>query len=237
MSTAITIPVAPPRFDYSVLDQDTAHAVMRATDSIQVRKHSIDCDIIGIGTDLLSVKARLNHGQFGKWIEAEFSMTPRTAQNYMRVAEVIGPKYETVSHLRPTTIYALAGPSVPAEVRERVVEAERLPDSTVKMMIAEALQQDARAKRRRALKESREAQLRPESPRTLRKQERERQQDEEARQRREVAMAQVVALVLDTLGDRLPALLDLLSQIGPGGIWRLPDELQKSFAGRNGDAA
>ena len=217
------------RFDYSALDPDTADAVMRAAESIKYRKSSIDRDIIGIGSDLLSVKACLGHGQFGKWIDAEFAMTPRTAQNYMRVVEVLGPKYEIVSHLQPATLYALVRPSVPSEVRAKIVEAERLPDSTVRMMLTEAMRNDAKAKHRRALKEALKARQKPKSPQTIRREERQRQKDEEARLTRDAARARVVTMIVNRLGEEMPNLLDLLGQVGPIGWWGLRDDLRKAF--------
>jgi hypothetical protein len=51
-------------------------------------------DIVAIGHALIRQKAALPHGSFLPWIEAEFAMTPRTAQNFMKVAEQYGSKYE-----------------------------------------------------------------------------------------------------------------------------------------------
>ena len=220
------------RFDYSALDADTAHAIMRAADSIKHRKTSIGRDLIGIGTDLIKVKDQLDHGRFGAWLDAEFGWSQRTARNYMMAAEAFAAKSEIVADLAPTVLYALAAPSTPAAVRDDVVRrleaGEPVPDRSVKLMIKEAMRPAAEAKHRRALKEAREAQLRSKSPQAIRKEERERLKDEEARQKHDAARAQVVAIIVARLGDEMPRLLDLLGQIGPGGIWGLPDELRKA---------
>ena len=77
--------------------------------------------IISIGAKLRSVKAHLDHGQFGSWLSGEFGWSERTAQNYMRLAEVFGTKSETVAGLPPTLIYTLAAKSTPNEIREKVI--------------------------------------------------------------------------------------------------------------------
>jgi hypothetical protein len=58
-------------------------------------------DVITIGQVLVRQKAALPHGSFLPWIDAEFGMAVRTAQNFMKVAEQYGSKYETVSHFEP----------------------------------------------------------------------------------------------------------------------------------------
>lgn len=40
---------------------------------------------VQIGDLLLNQKEKLNHGQFGKWIESELPFTDRTARNYIRL--------------------------------------------------------------------------------------------------------------------------------------------------------
>ncbi len=80
-------------------------------------------DIIEIGKDLIAVKARLDHGQFLPWLDAEFGMHQTTASRFMQVAEVYGSKVSTMLNVPATALYELAAPKTPAEVRE---EVERL---------------------------------------------------------------------------------------------------------------
>jgi hypothetical protein len=195
-------------FDYSTLeDQETADAVRAAAESINCRKNSIHGDIVGIGIDLLGVKGRLSHGQFGAWIEAEFGMTPRTAQNYMSVAEVFGSKYEIVSHLKPTTIVSLAAPSISAEVRGRIIDCskgERHPDHVVKLMLKDAKQKNAERK--------------PDGNKRLAPGAMELGRSNEARQREvDEALAGAVTIIRDRVGDALPRLLALFDRAGLGG--------------------
>ena len=84
-------------------------------------------DIIEIGRDLIAVKDRLPHGDFMRWMEAEFGMTDRTDRNFMRVADRFPGKSETVSDLTATVLYALAAPSTPDEVVADAVERADAP--------------------------------------------------------------------------------------------------------------
>jgi hypothetical protein len=60
------------------------------------------------------------NGSFLPWIETEFEMTVKTAQRFMNVASVYGAKYDTVSDLGLRTLYELAAPNTPQEVRDEV---------------------------------------------------------------------------------------------------------------------
>lgn len=77
--------------------------------------------VIDNGRDLTLVKQSMDHGEFTKWIDTEFSMTARTAQNCMLAAEWADGKSEIVSHLPLTTIYMLAAPSTPKEITTEVI--------------------------------------------------------------------------------------------------------------------
>jgi hypothetical protein len=79
-------------------------------------------DIIEIGRDLKRVKEALGHGHFLRWIEAEFGMAERSAQNFMRVADRFGSKSATVADLPAAALYELAAPSTPDAVVEEVNE-------------------------------------------------------------------------------------------------------------------
>lgn len=82
--------------------------------------------IIEIGRTLIEVKSREGmHGHFGEWLESEFSWTPRTAQNFMAVAESFGSKSETVSHFSARALYALASGNVPEPIREEFIARYR----------------------------------------------------------------------------------------------------------------
>lgn len=72
-----------------------------------------------IGKELLSVKDKLGHGYFGKWLEAEFAMTARSAQNLMNIARMVETT-DVALDLSEGTLRLLAAPSA-APVRDKIV--------------------------------------------------------------------------------------------------------------------
>ena len=129
-------------FDYTALPETIASEARRAAERVRERMRGA---VIDVGVELARIKEQLPHGQFGRWLAAEFGLTERTAQNYMAAA-ALAAKYETVSVLRPKTLYVLAGPSTPDTVRQDIVDrlsaGETLSDSTIQQMIGEAKWQE-----------------------------------------------------------------------------------------------
>lgn len=121
-------------FDYSNLTSDVAGEAKAAAGRIKGMRGSI----LEVGADLRRIKERLPHGEFGKWLKAEFGMTERSAQNYMAAAGLV-EQSETVSVLRPKTLYLLSAPSTPAPVREDIVRrfsaGEVISDRAVEEMV------------------------------------------------------------------------------------------------------
>jgi len=64
-------------------------------------KQSLD-KALRIGELLIEQKKSLNHGEFGKWIQANLPFTDRTARNYMRI-------YDNRDKLKTETVSDLTG--------------------------------------------------------------------------------------------------------------------------------
>ena len=128
-------------FDYASLDHLTAKKARDAAGRIQARDASMRRDAIEIGRDLLLVKAQLDHGQFLRWLKAEFDWSERSAQNYMGAAALV-TKSANVADLPITTIYKLAAPSTPDATREAIIDrldaGERLSRREIADKIYEA---------------------------------------------------------------------------------------------------
>ncbi len=110
---------------YEPIPPEDAAFIAAASERIRLRLKRSSEDIIEIGKDLAEVKKRLNHGQFGFWLENEFEMTDRTARNFIRVAKRFGDKSEIISDFKPTILCELAAPSTPDAVVEKAVEAAK----------------------------------------------------------------------------------------------------------------
>lgn len=130
-------------FDYSGLSSDKAKFVRAVTTEIRERMGKAAQNVFEIGSMLLEVKERLDHGQFGEWLTVEFAWTVRTAQNMMNVAKRF--KSETVSHLdiAPSALYLLASDSVPEEVRDEIIDratsGERVTKEEVKKAVSKTI--------------------------------------------------------------------------------------------------
>jgi hypothetical protein len=81
-------------------------------------------DILAIGADLIRAKALVGHGGFGAWIDAEFSLSRRSAEMFMAAARRFGSRSEGVSHLPAGAVLELSAPSIPDELVERVLSGE-----------------------------------------------------------------------------------------------------------------
>jgi hypothetical protein len=119
-SEEVAIIVEP--FDYSALDETQQALILEQRNLIQVHVRQECLHIIEIGRALLTIKESLPHGQFGKWLRAEFGWSDRTARNYMNAAKEFGDKTEIVADLEPTALYALAAKSTPEDIREEFLE-------------------------------------------------------------------------------------------------------------------
>ena len=142
---ALIVTEATSPFDYSTLDSAIAAEARTMADRIRTRIESSHLDT---GRDLLTIKAKLDHGQFGKWLNAEFNMSERTAQNLMGLAEYANDKPATVADLPTTAVYKLAAPSTPKviqeEIEQRVVKGERPSTREIEDRIAKAKDEQAR---------------------------------------------------------------------------------------------
>lgn len=134
-------------FSYGSLSPELQVEVKAATERIKLRMKRTAEDIIEIGKDLIAVKARLSHGQFLPWIQAEFEMSRHTAENFIRIAERF-PENDKVYHFKPSVLYALAAPSTPNEVVEEAVKKAEAGESVtvaeVKKLKAELAAKDSR---------------------------------------------------------------------------------------------
>lgn len=205
-------------FDYGALPTDIGAEAKAAAGEI---RELLNRTIFEVGAALARIKDRLPHGQFGRWLAAEFGLTERSAQNYMNAAALVA-KSETVSVLQPKTVYLLASPSTPEPTRQEIIErfdaGEPIPDRTVKEMIGQAKDRQ-KQEQRLAEDAAHEAKLSPRTRRSRaqRKAEEERENQEWERKRAEEEAAANQAADL------------LISHLPPEAITRLR-ELIRNFA-------
>ena len=91
-------------------------------EKIGQRQRNIAEHVIASGKDLAEAKDLLGHGAFLRWVQENFGMSARTAQNYMAVAQTFGKIPERVSYLPATTLYRLCEGRTPERAREKVLK-------------------------------------------------------------------------------------------------------------------
>lgn len=127
------------RFNYEPLGESVAADLRTRAERIRAQYTNT---VIEIGRELLSVKTRLQHGDFISWVKFECGLSPRTAQRMMQAADWAGDKGVTVSLLPPTILYDLSAPSTPVQVIEGVLKrleaGEPVIPDVVKCEIASA---------------------------------------------------------------------------------------------------
>ena len=154
-------------FTYSGLPAPVAAELQAVTTRIKDRLTRQVADIIETGRDLLEVKAKLEHGQFERWLAQEFGMTDRTARRFMQAATWAESKTDMVSDLTPTAIYLLSAKSTPDVVHEQIVERleKGLPaePQMIRHLIKDAQIKRESAKRAKGSREARDVRKRRES--------------------------------------------------------------------------
>jgi hypothetical protein len=80
--------------------------------------------VITSGTLLLEAKAQVERGQWLPWLEKNFDLSERTAQNYMKAAEFAAQIRNDVADLNvsPTVLYALAVGNFEPEVTANILK-------------------------------------------------------------------------------------------------------------------
>lgn len=135
------------RYDYNQIDAQHRETVIEAAIDIHGHATKARDSVIAIGERLLQIKNLLPHGQFQDWVEQEFGIERRMAQNYMSVATRFGTnrrfggKNEIISLLSPTAMYLLAAPSTPTEAVEAAIAeteqtGQRLKVRRIKEIVA-----------------------------------------------------------------------------------------------------
>lgn len=230
ITPAITREAVP--FDYGAMDQETADEARAMVARVRLRVKSYYMDT---GRELMSMKDRLNHGLFQRWVEAEMGMTPRTALNMMQAAAEFGHKSETVSHLPAAVLYKLAAPSTPATVRDEIVsrleKGEALTPKAIDLRLREVRGDVRQAKADAKLapeERKRQAQAKKAAEARRQREHEKSQQEHKERQEWKAAATQEVAQILASrLDDKaFKEVIDLLRECE---LWRLPDALSDAY--------
>jgi Protein of unknown function (DUF3102) len=128
MSTQVILPALPSAsaaFNYAGMNSTEVAALRAQAARIRKLDLTLTQTVIELGRELIDVKARLQHGQFEAWVEAECGFTSRTANYYMSAAKFAEDQEgnrKRVSDLPPGVVYQLASQSTPPEIVNEVLD-------------------------------------------------------------------------------------------------------------------
>lgn len=101
MTQTVVGATQPTLFDYGTLDEPTRVFVQEKAQAIHARLKRTAEDVIAIGQSLIEVKERLGHGQFSSWVQSEFELSLRSAEDFMQLADRFGNT--KVAKIAPTS--------------------------------------------------------------------------------------------------------------------------------------
>ncbi|WAJ28384.1 hypothetical protein [Antarcticirhabdus aurantiaca] len=120
-----------------------AEQAHRAAERFHTSSRGTIEEVIGIGIELLAIKEVVDKPAFGAWMRRSFGSESRTADNYMQLARAFADRRDVVAALPLTVAYKLAAPTLPAAVREAVLERlahdPNLEPAVIRSMIADAV--------------------------------------------------------------------------------------------------
>ena len=105
---------------------------------------------IEIGKRLIAAKELVGHGNFGKWLEDNFNLKERSAQNFMAVAEKFGKTQASadLSFYQMVTMLVLPEGEIEKFIAEKTAEGKPVEDMTVKQLRAEVAEYKAKLEKK-----------------------------------------------------------------------------------------
>lgn len=113
-------------------------------------------NIIEVGKRLTQAKTMLPHGEFGNWLEENFKLSQRTANNFMAVAERFGNSPTSANLNQSQMVEMLALPEGETEkfIAEKAAEGTPVEDMTIKTLREEVAKWKATAETEKAKTEN-----------------------------------------------------------------------------------
>jgi DUF3102 family protein len=124
---------------------------------VRAQSRVIVAGIVMIGRILVEAKEEVGHGKYEKWVREELGYSPSTALNYVRSYElfnsVTGYGFEP-PQIDARSLYRLAAPSTPREVRAEFLEKATSPEGISKEEVAKLVAEATAAAAARAKTEA-----------------------------------------------------------------------------------
>ncbi|NBD15497.1 MAG: response regulator [Cyanobacteria bacterium] len=112
-------------FHYEELDPKLAEFISEKAQAIQIIFHRQLKDVVKTGNLLSEVKARLEYGQFLRWLRTELDCSHSLARKFIRTAETFNQIDIENLDISPSAAYAIAQSNIPAPVKEELIGRAR----------------------------------------------------------------------------------------------------------------
>lgn len=116
------------RFDYSIVDDDTRRKLISLAGEVLRKKKTGLQAMLEMGESISEAQKLLSkhkEGVFGKWIEEECGITPRTAYNYINAWRKFS-NCESLSQLTAEAMYLLAAPNAPEAAFKKALKSAEI---------------------------------------------------------------------------------------------------------------
>jgi hypothetical protein len=113
---------APPQSETALVSSDIDSVVAEHAKAIRVLARNVIANVVEIGRRLTEIHDRIEHGQWLMFLDREFGWSDQTARNFMHVFDLSNSKRVLDLDLPLRSLYLLAAPSTPSEVRDNVIE-------------------------------------------------------------------------------------------------------------------
>ncbi len=124
------------RYEFLGLEDEIRdEAIALTIEGRNFERNSLEA-IVGFGRVALRMQELLAHGEFTKWLDAEFKLSTAMAYNFINVAKKFGDQIPIIQELpiTMTVLYQIAEPSAPAELTDKVLSKA---NEGVKMSVKE----------------------------------------------------------------------------------------------------
>lgn len=174
---------------------------------IEIAMHKKTQSVFEIGKLLIAAKDGLNHGAFLNWIDDNLAFKRRTAQLYMRIADVLSGSASHLGIFQMNTLDALAGKAVSEAARHTIIVDIASGDLQTDDAVLDRIAQLTPVRDDKAA---------------------------EAKARRTLARKQVAQLTCELAGERINEFVDLLRAAGLAELATTIEEfVTKPFADKN----
>jgi hypothetical protein len=132
----------------ALVSTDIDSLLAEHADAIRVLARNVIANVVEIGRRLTEVNDRIEHGQWLMFLDREFGWSDQTARNFMHVFDLSNSKRVLDLDLPLRSLYLLAAPSTPSEVRDNIIEDARRGEKPTHAEVVKRVRQSRSSSRK-----------------------------------------------------------------------------------------